>query len=195
MTSKLDSTYWDDRYRDDSTGWDLKEISPPLKAYIDQLENKDLKILIPGGGYSYEAQYLWEQGFKKVYVVDFSELALARLTARVPHFASAQLIRGDFFELYDTFDLILEQTFFCALDPSLRPKYVQHIHHLLEDNGKLVGLLFNFPLTEKGPPYGGSIESYKRLFEKYFDILIMEHSHNSASSREDKELFVNFIKK
>ncbi len=73
------------------TGWDLKEVSPPLKAYIDQLTDKNLKILIPGGGYSYEAQYLWEQGFYNVYVIDLSELALTNLKERVPAFAKAQL--------------------------------------------------------------------------------------------------------
>lgn len=30
----------------------------PLKVYFDQLTNKDLKILIPGGGNSHEAEYL-----------------------------------------------------------------------------------------------------------------------------------------
>lgn len=191
----LDSNYWNNRYEEGTTGWDLKEISQPLKAYIDQLQEKSSKILIPGGGYSYEAQYLWEQGFHNVYVVDFSQLALAHLKERVPHFPKEQLLQGDFFELEDTFDLILEQTFFCALDPSLRSRYVQHIHHLLKDHGKLVGLLFDFPLTEKGPPYGGSIEEYQEYFTPYFKTHRMETAYNSTGNRAGKELFINLSKK
>ncbi len=65
----LDEKFWDSRYQSENTGWDIGQISTPLKAYFDQLDNKKLKILIPGGGNSYEAEYLFEKGFKNVYVV------------------------------------------------------------------------------------------------------------------------------
>ncbi|RMB56446.1 methyltransferase domain-containing protein [Dokdonia sinensis] len=195
MKESMDATYWNDRYAQGSTGWDLKEVSPPLKAYIDQLTDKDLKILIPGGGYSYEAQYLWGQGFHNVYVVDLSELALENLKERVPEIPKRQLIQCNFFELEDTFDLILEQTFFCALDPSLRDDYVKKMHELFEDDGTLAGLLFNFPLTEKGPPFGGSIEEYRARFSPYFNIKTMETAYNSVAPRAGNELFINLKKK
>ncbi|MCB0780847.1 MAG: SAM-dependent methyltransferase, partial [Flavobacteriales bacterium] len=51
----LDRDFWQQRYADGTTGWDLGAVSPPLKAYFDQLTDKDLRILIPGGGRSYEA--------------------------------------------------------------------------------------------------------------------------------------------
>jgi len=41
---------------------------------------------------------------------------------------------------------------------------------LLNPKGKLIGLLFQFPLTEVGPPFGGSKEEYNSLFENDFDI-------------------------
>ena len=56
--------YWQNRYLENSTGWDLGDISPPIKAYIDQLNNKNIKILIPGAGNAHEAEYLHNQGFK-----------------------------------------------------------------------------------------------------------------------------------
>ncbi|WP_412783757.1 hypothetical protein, partial [Aeromonas sanarellii] len=72
-----------------------------------------------------------------------------------PNYES-HLIENDFFELDDKFDLILEQTFFCALDPELRNQYATKMYNLLNTNGKIAGLLFNFPLTNEGPPFGGS---------------------------------------
>ena len=39
--------------------------------------------------------------------------------------------------------LILEQTFFCAITPSLRLNYVMKVYRLVTDGGSLVGLLFN----------------------------------------------------
>ena len=60
----LSENAWDNRYLNNDIAWDLGEVSPPLKAYFDQLTNKEIKILIPGGGNSYEAAYLFEKGFE-----------------------------------------------------------------------------------------------------------------------------------
>lgn len=87
------------------------------------------------------------------------------------------------------FDLIIEQTFFCALEPSLRKKYASKIATLLNNNGKIAGLLFNFPLTEVGPPFGGLTEEYKKLFSNKFKIKTLEKAYNSIKPRADKELF------
>ena len=37
----LSGDAWDNRYLNNDIGWDLGEISTPLKVYIDQLENKE----------------------------------------------------------------------------------------------------------------------------------------------------------
>ncbi len=47
--------FWDNQYQQGNTGWDLKQVSPPLKAYFDQLVDKKLSILIAGCGNAYEA--------------------------------------------------------------------------------------------------------------------------------------------
>ncbi|MBC7641686.1 MAG: thiopurine S-methyltransferase, partial [Flavobacterium sp.] len=31
----LDQTYWDNQYKANATGWDLGQVSPPIKNYID----------------------------------------------------------------------------------------------------------------------------------------------------------------
>ena len=78
----LSSKAWDNRYLNNDIGWDLGEVSPPLKAYFDQLENKTLRILLPGGGNSYEAEYLFNNGFKNVFVIDLSSTALDNIKKR-----------------------------------------------------------------------------------------------------------------
>lgn len=193
--NRFDTSYWNERYIAKNTGWDLSQIAPPIKSYIDQLSNKDLKILIPGAGNSYEAEYLWEKGFKNVNILDIADQPLLNFLTRVPHFPKKQCLHKDFFKLNTTFDLILEQTFFCALDPLLRADYVKTIHNALSKKGKLVGLLFDFPLTENGPPFGGNKEMYINYFEPYFNLLHLERAYNSVDSRKDKELFFIFDKK
>lgn len=60
----LTNQYWNSRYINNDFGWDLGSISPPLKEYFNQLTNRNLKILIPGAGNSYEAEFLFNNGFK-----------------------------------------------------------------------------------------------------------------------------------
>lgn len=188
---ELNKDTWNERYKNNDTGWDIGYVSTPIKEYIDQLENKDLKILIPGCGNSYEAEYLHKQGFKNVHVIDLAEEALNNLERRIPGFPKSQLICGDFFEHSAQYDLIIEQTFFCALYPHLREKYVAKMRELLKDGGKLVGLLFNVPLNTEHPPYGGNKQEYIELFSKHFNQLSLEASHNSIESRKGRELFIS----
>ena len=185
----LNEDFWDHRYRNNEIGWDLGQISPPFKDYIDQLTNKSIRILIPGGGNSYEAEYLFNKGFKNVFVVDLSKTALDNFLTRVPDFPKQQLIHNNFFDLEMTFDLILEQTFFCAIEPRLRNEYVAKMYVLLSNKGKLAGLLFNAILFSDRPPFGGFKSDYIKCFENYFNIVLIEKAYNSHTSRMDKELF------
>lgn len=195
MTSRFDKDFWTAKYRDKELGWDMGSVSPPIKAYIDQLEDRDISILIPGAGNAYEAEYLYNQGFTRVDVLDISAEPLKNLSVRVPQFPKERLIQSDFFEWQRMYDLILEQTFFCALDPKLRQAYAKKMHDLLNPGGKLVGLFFDFPLTESGPPFGGHYKEYVETFEKWFDIRVFERCHNSVKPRLGKELFLIFEKK
>ena len=160
METPINKDFWDAKYSNNETGWDLNQVSPPIKSYFDQVTNKDLKILIPGGGNSHEAEYLFLNGFRNVTVIDISEAPLKNLKKRVPNFPDSQLLHQDFFQLNDTYDLIVEQTFFCALDPKLRPQYVHKMHDILKEKGKIVGLLFDAPLNTEHPPFGGNKKEY-----------------------------------
>ena len=191
----LSKDFWENKYKTNKIGWDLGAISPPLKTYFDQLENKGLKILIPGGGNSYEAEYLFNKGFTNIYVVDLAKSALENIKKRVPNFPESQLILGNFFDLKNTFDLIIEQTFFCALNPNLRKDYAQKMNDLLTKKGKLVGLLFDAKLNEDHPPFGGNKEEYISYFKPYFDLEILEPCYNSYQNRQEMELFIQFKKK
>ena len=62
MSEHLSEEFWSQRYQEGKTGWDLGAASPPLVEYFDQLENKDLSILIPGCGNAHEAEYLHKNG-------------------------------------------------------------------------------------------------------------------------------------
>ncbi len=191
----LGETFWNNQYDAKTTGWDLGEVSPPLKAYIDQLTNKKLRILIPGCGNTYEAEYLLQQGFTDVTVIDIAPILVNQLKEKFTGNPNIKIILGDFFEHKGEYDLILEQTFFCAINPPLRKDYVAKMNELLAMNGKLVGVLFDREFEQQGPPFSGCKCQYEPMFESDFNFKIFELCNNSFVKREGTELFINFQKK
>ncbi len=195
MNHSLTAKYWDDRYLNNDFGWDLGTVSPPLKDYFDQLTDKNVFILIPGAGNAYEAEYLVNNGFNNVFVCDIAPAPLQNLLKRCPGIKADHLLLEDFFELKNRqFDLIIEQTFFCAINKKLRKKYFEKANELLKPNGKIVGLLFNDALNEDKPPFGGSKEEYVNYFEDLFKANVYETAYNSIKPRAGRELFINLQK-
>ncbi|WP_044018766.1 methyltransferase domain-containing protein [Hymenobacter sp. APR13] len=195
----FDENYWRGRYATGRTGWDAGAVTPPLRDYFNQLgPDYARRILIPGAGNAYEAEYLHGLGFSQVFVADLAPEPLAALQQRVPGFPAAHLLQQDFFELPATppYDLIVEQTFFCALAPHLRPAYARQCAHLLQPGGTLAGLLFDTdfgPATE--PPFGGTREEYRTYFEPYFDFVHFDTATNSLRPRQGRELFISLRRK
>ena len=192
---KYNKTYWDGKYADNQTGWDIGYISTPLQSYFDQIKNKELSILIPGAGNAYEAEYLFNNGFRNVTIIDIAAQPLINLKKRIPQIADKFLVHGDFFAHKESYDLIIEQTFFCALDPKQREAYAKKMMELLNLDGELVGVLFNRSFSHEGPPFGGNMEEYKNLFSQYFNIRTLSTSYNSILPRREQEVFINFEKK
>jgi SAM-dependent methyltransferase len=189
----LDKTYWDNQYQANTTGWDLGTISPSIKNYVDTLENKNIRVLIPGCGNTYEAEYLLEREFTNITVIDIAPILVKNLKTKFKDNANIKVVLGDFFEHKGEYDLIIEQTFFCALPPTMRQKYVWKMHQLLAKDGKIAGVLFNRTF-ETSPPFGGSQEEYELLFKDAFDFQKMEVCKNSVTPRAGSELWIELQK-
>lgn len=190
---RLDQEYWETQYKTNATGWDLGKVSPPIKEYIDTLKDKNISVLIPGCGNSHEAEYLLNQGFTNITVIDIAPTLVENLQEKFKNYPNIKILLGDFFDHQGQYDLIIEQTFFCALPPTLRQNYVAKMRQLLSDKGKLVGLLFN-KTFESGPPFGGSKAEYEQLFKSHFNFLQMNLCQNSIKPRANSELFIEFQK-
>lgn len=192
MDTFLNDEYWSQRYQNKQTGWDIGEVSTPLKAYFDQLTDTSVSILIPGCGNSYEAEYLLAKGFQNITLIDISAVLVERLTEKLQFYiekGSCKVIHQDFFAHHGQYDLIIEQTFLSAIPPTLRPDYAKQMYQLLKPHGKLVGVIFGINF-EGGPPFGGTPEEYLPLFEPYFIPVVFEQCYNSIPPRAGNELFV-----
>lgn len=198
MKNKELEEFWSKRYEENRTGWDIGYPSTPIKEYIDQLENKELKILIPGAGNAYEAEYLFNKGFKNTFVLDISSAPLKALKKRVPAFPDDHLINENFFEHQGQYDLIFEQTFFCSFEPTKenRSQYAKKMNELLRPGAKLVGLWFCIPLiNDDNRPFGGTREEYLGYLSPYFKVKTFDECNNSIKPRSGNELFGIFQKK
>jgi SAM-dependent methyltransferase len=190
----FDPAFWSSKYLNSETQWDLGAVSPALKIYIDQLTDKHVSILIPGCGNAHEAKYLLEKGFSNITVIDIAPEPIAQLKLAIKDSTRLNLICGDFFEFQGQFDLILEQTFFCALPPTARKAYAIKMHQLLKEGGKLVGLLFNRNFEQTTPPFGGNLTEYQRLFTPLFSTVILTPCTDSHPKRQGTELFMQCCK-
>lgn len=185
------ANYWNQRYTEADTPWDLGYASPALMEHVKHHVDKEKRILIPGAGHAYEIGELWNLGYHNIYVCDWSPKAIETAQKQQPEVPTDHFLCMDFFQLDHPFDLILEQTFFCALPPRLREQYVQKVAQLLTPNdGYLAGVFFNRSFEKEGPPFGGTTAQYEYLFQLYFDKVTTGPSPHSISPRKDHEVWL-----
>ena len=130
-----------------------------------------------------------------MHVQDIAPSAVEQFKERCSDFASGHVHLGDFFEHLGLYDLIIEQTFFCAIDRELRRDYVQKCYDLLRPGGKVIGLLWSKEMSVDTPPFGGTEEEYRMLFAPLFTIDLMTPAPDSIKPRLGTELFIELTKR
>lgn len=195
LENELDASFWNDRWHNGQTGWDVGYASPPITTYLEQYKNKNAAIVIPGCGNAYEAAFMLDHGFTNITLVDIAAEAVSRLKKKFKSRPGIKIYCEDFFQHKGQYDLVIEQTFFCAQILQRRTEYVEKVFSLLKEKGRLAGVLFGIDFPMDGPPFGGKEETYKTLFEPYFQMEKMESCYNSIPPRAGSELFINLVKK
>lgn len=185
-----DPGFWDSRYRSGEMAWDLGAPSPPFVRLHQDGVIAPCRVAVPGCGTGWEVAWLARHGYQ-VTGIDFAPGAIAACKARlVAEGLRADLVRADLFDLPEplagAFDLVLEQTCFCAIEPARRPDYVRATGRLLRPGGRLVGLFYACEGSD-GPPFPTSPDEVRGLFSGNFEITRMavaEHSHPRRQGRE-----------
>lgn len=195
IQNKLNQDFWNQRWENNLTGWDIGYASPAITDFMMNFPNKSAKILIPGCGNAYEAEFLVEHGFTTITLLDIAPKAVERLNEKFKNLMNVRILCEDFFQHQEKYDLIIEQTFFCAISPEKREKYAQKANELLNENGKIIGVLFSREFEKQGPPFGGNKTEYIPLFEPFFTVEKMENCYNSIEPRKNSELFIHLSKK
>ena len=191
--------YWEKSYQSGEMGWDLGGPTPIFDDWIQSQENS-LSICILGAGNGWDAINFAEKGHN-VTAVDFAESAIDNMqTSAQNKDIQINLIHSDIFDLCklfnQSFDIVLEYTCFCAIDPARRMDYVRMTNKILKPDGKLVAVLFPIDkdTNDNGPPFAVDLDSTISLFSKYFILDIKEIPSLSIERRKGRELFVIFKK-
>ncbi len=184
--------FWNSRYLEKNTGWDLGRVSPPFVHLVESGKIAPYStVLIPGAGRGWEAIYLGRMGFG-VTCVDFAPeaIAAARLQSEKEG-VKVTFIQEDLFlldpEKHGVFDYLLEQTCFCAIDPDRRADYVRMAVRMIRPGGELVGLFYVHG-REGGPPWTTTAEEVRGLFKRDFDFLEFAITEHSVESRRGEEI-------
>jgi len=200
MNDVSNDKFWNQCYIDNNTGWDIGSVTPVFKQWADSLQKKS-KILVPGAGNGYDPLYFSSLGHD-VTAIDFSEAAVSKMKLKAKEEnLSLKVIRCDFFDMLDKFkkdfEYIVEYTFYCAIDPINRNKYIDIVHHLLNDNGKLIALFLplNKDISDGGPPFAVKESEIENKFSKKFDLIDSYMHPLSINQRKENEKFYIFKKK
>ncbi len=186
----LTPDYWEKRYQEGNTRWDLGQAAPPFRKILSQLALVPGRAVVLGCGRGYDAVLFAQKGFM-VTGVDFAPSAVAAAQDLAQHHqVHAEFILRDIFDLLPEyrgcFDYVIEHTCFCALDPELRERYVQLVQELLQPQGALIGLFFTHS-RPGGPPFGTTTEQIRKIFGAAFDLVHLEPVVGSIPERQGEE--------
>jgi SAM-dependent methyltransferase len=185
--------FWDQLYREGNDGWELGRGAPPLLRWLTQHPPRGKKVLVVGAGRGHEAAFAASLG-AQVTALDFAEAAVTALRA-LATVEKLEVRQQDLFELKaPEWDLVVEHTCFCAIEPARRDEYVAAVATALHEGGELVGLFWAHE-RPGGPPYATTRAELQQRFGARFDWIFDEVAPDSVAARQGQELLVVLRKK
>jgi methyl halide transferase len=189
---------WERHYNEEDLRWDLNEAAPPLVLLWQEKKFSPCKVIVPGCGAGHEVLFLAKKGFN-VTAVDYSHgaIKLIKSTFEKNNY-SGEVLHQDFFELdckyNESFELMVEHTFFCAINPNMRQRYVETAKRILKPGGYLIGLFYETN-EDGGPPFNTRKEDIETCFSSSFMIESLSKTPHSAEQRLEKEWLAVLKKK
>ena len=185
-------TDWEDNYRRGETPWDKGAPHPGLVEFLKRTPVHG-RVLVPGCGAGHDSRALAATA-DEVVGLDIAPSAITRAKAH-PVVGGERYQLSDFFalppSLRGTFDVVFEHTCFCAIDPSLREKYVAAVASALKPGGHLLAIFYLDPGLdpgESGPPFGVTREELDSFFSPRFTLLHEWKPAATFPGREGREM-------
>ena len=186
---------WEALYQRGFTGWELSRPAPPLASYFESSPPKGSRALVVGCGRGNEARLLAGLG-ARVTAIDIAPTAIEQAKA-IASPVPIDYREADVFQLRGrppAFDLVVEHTCFCAINPARRDDFVAALADALVPGGALVGLFFAHG-REGGPPFAVTEEELRARFSKAFEIEHLAVATDSVITRRGDELLARFVRR
>ena len=184
-------TDWEDHYRRGETPWDKGAASPGLVEFL-KTSRFGGRVLVPGCGVGHDVRALAVSA-TEVVGIDIAPTGIAA-AREFPTRGAERYEVADLFDLpadlRGCFDGVWEHTCFCAIDPLLRPAYVEAVAGALMPRGQLLAIFYLDPgndSPEEGPPFEVSLRELDRLFSTRFELLrewLPQHAYSGREGRE-----------
>ncbi|KAM3280101.1 hypothetical protein ACQJBY_047098 [Aegilops geniculata] len=175
------------------TPWDLGQPTPAVVKLVQSGTLPAGNVLVPGCGGGYDAVAL-SGGGRSVVGLDLCDAVIQRARQRSSDVA---FVCADFFTWAppEPFHLIFDYTFFCALDPSLRPAWAARMEELLRPDGELITLMYLPQGQDSGPPYNTTVLDYEEVLKPLgFFIESIEDNDVAVEPRKGLEKIARWKK-
>lgn len=187
------SEYWSQRYQDGKTGWDMKKhhpFLPTMRSYLEPLKGKS--VLVIGAGPGHDAEFFSHHG-ADVTAYDFSSEAKNLFHAYYPD-SHVNYQQMDLFDCHKqtekTFDIIIEHTLLCAIDPKRYPDYFKAIKELTHKDSIWAAIIWNNTGVEEGPPFSVSQHIVKNHLKDIDFNIHVERDIEPMAPNRNHEWFV-----
>lgn len=184
---------WSQRYRSSDTPWDKGGTHPELARRIAAGEldppRRGARALVPGCGRGYDALALARAGWR-VTALDLAP-EVRKWVGRKLAALGGELVIGDAFawRTRQRYALVYEHTFFCAIDPALRPQWGELVRRVLGKGGRVCAIPYptNKPRSAGGPPHRMDAKALLAALGPGFRLVTDEPAQTPTPDREYTE--------
>jgi len=181
---------WERHYHEKDLRWDLDEVAPPFVHLWKEKHFSPCSAIVPGCGAGHEVLFLAKKGFR-VTAVDYTRGATDLIKENLrKKKLMGEVLQQDFFDFeekyHESFDLMLEHAFFCAINPDKRHAYVETAGRLIKSGGLIIALFYETN-EAGGPPFNTQEKDVEKYFSEKFFIESLSKTPHSAEKRKGKE--------
>ncbi len=202
----MDHGFWHDRWARGDIGFHQPHVHAQLQKLWPGLKLPEGRtVFVPLSGKTRDMAWLAERGHKvigaelsEVAVRDFfAECGLLPAITRSAAFqvfeaGPFKIYQGDFFALQEDalrdVAVCYDRAAMIALPPEMRPRYAEKLASLLPPETVILVISLEYPEGQiKGPPFSVTREEVRALYDRQFEIAILDERDGLAASDNLKQ--------
>jgi len=198
--------FWLERWQQNQIGFHQADVNKALQKFSGELGlSQGETVFVPLCGKSHDLAWLQQQGYR-VLGVELSEIAAKtfyeehELNPEISTRDGFQSFRannieilcGDFFEMTKAMlsgaHGVFDRASMIAMPPDMRVDYARKMTELLDSGARILLVTMEYPDgAMQGPPFTVPEQNVRDLYEKEFNITVLEHNDILQNQPQFKE--------